>query len=79
MRDWNKDGKIDAQDHWITYQVYQDYKQKQEKKPPTSYQPPKPCNPEIEKKNAERLNRMLCRVILLDIVLVAILYFLRSL
>lgn len=70
MYDWNKDGKIDIVDHWITYNIINYEKERRENgNHYTSY---KPIEYSSEDSNHEK-GPSLMTIILIDIALFALL------
>lgn len=80
MYDWNKNGKIDMVDHWITHQIINYEKEKRENgEKDTSYKanfyPVENNNP----KQGKEKGPSLMTIILIDIALFALLCFMKGL
>lgn len=80
MYDWNKDGKIDMVDHWITHQIINYEKEKSANKDNntsynTNYYPVKDDTP----KGTKEKGPSLMTIILIDIALFALLYLMNGL
>lgn len=80
MYDWNKDGKIDMVDHWITHQIINCEKGKSENgEHCTSYQAPSYHSAPNGQKKVEYKGPSLIIIILVDIVLFTLICLLNGL
>lgn len=71
MYDWNRNGKIDMADHWITHQIINAEKEK--RKNSTSYPAVKyDVSPEDKSNHGEQKEINLLLVIMIDIVLLVL-------
>lgn len=80
MYDWNKDGKIDMVDHWITHQIINYEKEKRENKESySSYRSSyRPVNNDTQNGTKEK-GPSLVAIILIDIVLFGLLCLMNGL
>lgn len=71
MFDWNRNGKIDMVDHWITHQIINAEKEK--RKNSTSYSAARhDVSPESKSNHAEQKEISLPLLIMIDIVLLVL-------
>lgn len=81
MYDWNKDGRIDVVDHWITHNIMNHEKEKRENREQyTSYTP---RNYSIDNsdpsKGTEKKEPSLMIILLMDIALFTLIYLMKGL
>lgn len=74
MYDWNKDGKIDMVDHWITYKIINYEKERRENgNHYTSYKPIEYSSDNSNPQKESEKGPSLMTIILIDIALFALL------
>ena len=80
MYDWNKDGKIDMVDHWITHNIINYEKEKRENENHyTSYKPRDYSSDNSHPQKGAEKGPSLMTIILIDIVLFALICLLNGL